>query len=620
MKDPSEKLKIHRPTSAVEKTRESESERSRTQEDGRKSHGPQIQSGRGQNQEKGKTHDPSAKLKINRSISAVDTQGTESERSNEDGNCIARRKYATHTKRPFITYEAATWAIFLSFTILAIADRFTTNVSPRQTFSIGGGSAGSDRMEGYKPGPWSVVTYDIIARISGRFSICCFNLLLVTRLRSLEHMLSSSWVGKYVLDCTDIINANLRLHRWNAIALCILTFIHVWSILLPCVTHGYSAQVVPGTFEYPLSERKPNGFKDADPETKTMSLQVDDVYRMVEMTILLCILTPLSVHWLSTRWHVGMPLHRSIMVLYFVDIVRRHTHPHSWVLNTPVFVIWLLDKVWSTYWRRCVSPKVHRVKLGDNYMALFWNGGPAGVRSNTVGADYSLRMNDSSFLEGAHVFTTFENRLGLKFDGISSTFKWSVGTVIRVYDKKRVPQLGKKDPCSHTKRMYDTPSLDLTVWGPTQGEMSDHVRDALLGSTPVVLVAAGSGIGYTIDALQWASNFGLKCSLKVLFTTRSESLAEWAQEFISKVVSNDEKTDIRVVLALTHWSKNKPIVADIEKSGSKTVSTVLGRIDFRTEIDKGSLVFCQGSQGLKDHVSAACREQKAKFYGGLGGS
>jgi hypothetical protein len=205
-------------------------------------------------------------------------------------------------KPPSTSYEAVVWVVFLSFTLLAVIDRFTTNVWPRQTFSIGQGSAGNDRLVGFKPGPWSVVAYDVLARVTGRFSICCFNLLLITRLKSLEHALSSSsFITQYVLDCRDIVNANLRLHRWNAIALCVLTFLHVWSILLPCVTHGWSFQVVPGTFEYPLSERSPKGFKDADPDSETMSLQVDDIYRMFEITILICILTPLSRH-------VGMPL------------------------------------------------------------------------------------------------------------------------------------------------------------------------------------------------------------------------------------------------------------------------------------------------------------------------
>ena len=38
-------------------------------------------------------------------------------------------------------------------------------------FRVGAGSAGNDRLTGYKDGPWSVVFYDVVARISGRYSI-----------------------------------------------------------------------------------------------------------------------------------------------------------------------------------------------------------------------------------------------------------------------------------------------------------------------------------------------------------------------------------------------------------------------------------------------------------------
>ena len=110
----------------------------------------------------------------------------------------------------------------------------------------------------------------------------------------MEQYLASSWIARSLVDCSNIVQANLNAHKWNGIALVALTLIHVWSILLPRVVHRWSAQVVPGIFEYPLSERTPPGFQDANNETKTMSLQVDDVFRMVEMTLLLGVLTPLT--------------------------------------------------------------------------------------------------------------------------------------------------------------------------------------------------------------------------------------------------------------------------------------------------------------------------------------
>lgn len=97
----------------------------------------------------------------------------------------------------------------------------------------------------------------------------------------------------------------------------------------------WKAQVIPGTFEYPLSERSPSGFKDANAATETMSLQVDDgktqsllfekqyifvpvhvfclgifsptiVFRMIEMSLLL-------EHSLDVKvlpsWHPSSSIH-----------------------------------------------------------------------------------------------------------------------------------------------------------------------------------------------------------------------------------------------------------------------------------------------------------------------
>ena len=80
------------------------------------------------------------------------------------------------------------WVIYVFITVLAIIDRFKTNVWPRQNFSIGDASAGSDRLEGFNPGPWSVVIYDVMSRISGRFSICCFNFMLISRYADLVEL------------------------------------------------------------------------------------------------------------------------------------------------------------------------------------------------------------------------------------------------------------------------------------------------------------------------------------------------------------------------------------------------------------------------------------------------
>ena len=81
----------------------------------------------------------------------------------------------------FFKYEHVLWTIHTLVTILAIIDRFTTNINPRQSYRIGKGSAGNDRMVGLKEGPWSVAVYDILARVSGRYCIVTFNFMLIVR-------------------------------------------------------------------------------------------------------------------------------------------------------------------------------------------------------------------------------------------------------------------------------------------------------------------------------------------------------------------------------------------------------------------------------------------------------
>ena len=254
-------------------------------------------------------------------------------------------------------------------------------------------------------------------------------------------------------------------------------------------------------------------------ELKQMGLQADDVFRMVEMTIFLCILMPISVRWFASRWHAGIQLHRLINLVYFVDvsifeivwyvstarlhsilariienlqIVRRHSHPHSWILNTPVFVMYIIDKyVFSYFFRRNKNPDVKRVRLGKDFMVLFWKS-PFGF-TETIGPDYSILMDNSSILEEKHIFTCFENRSGTSLSSDEEEneyedFDWTVGVVVRVFRRPRTPRLGIRDAHSHTQRMYEE-EPKMLITGPRQGEMSEMVRLALLSFNPAPLVS-----------------------------------------------------------------------------------------------------------------------------------
>lgn len=546
-----------------------------------------------------------------------------------------KNMWSSEKYRPFINYELFVWFVYISFVTLAITDRFLWNVWPRETYKIGKGTAGSDFVDGLKPGPWSVKMYDAVARASGRFDIMALNLLFFTMSHTTYSWLADSWMARNVFDMRNYMEANRRLHKWNGIALVSMTLLHVWSILFPCIFHGWNAQIVLGSFEWILSERGPKGFKDANVATKTMSLQGDDVFRIVEMTILLGILLPLSIRWISTRWHLGVQVHNMISVLYFIDIVRRHTHPHSWILNTPFFLWWILDIVIGIYWKR-EQPEVYRIHLSQDYMVLFWN---QIHRSNIVGPKYYLKLTESSHLERAHVFTAFENRCNLD---LVNGKPWSSGVVVRVYHNKRIPRLGKKDNYSHTKRIAESTDLELWTWGPFQGEMSLKVRASLgMGRRPVTLVAGGSAVGYIIDALQQhivCRNF---TPLTCLYTARDKSVFLWVLNTVMILLKRAFTQDLHITIALTDGGgkKNQETAAMVtaamvsqkqteleELSCSSLSSSEIGklstlrvqhgRLNLAKEIREGNIVYFQGSGALQKAVMAGCKENRCKLVTG----
>eukprot|EP01025_Chloroclados_australasicus_P027849 TRINITY_DN27568_c0_g2_i1.p2 TRINITY_DN27568_c0_g2~~TRINITY_DN27568_c0_g2_i1.p2 ORF type:complete len:639 (-),score=41.23 TRINITY_DN27568_c0_g2_i1:1098-3014(-) len=520
---------------------------------------------------------------------------------------VAIRRY-----KPFISYELAVWLVYGVFTILAIVDRFVWNVWPRQMYHIGKGSAGTDFVDGLKPGPWSVQFYDICARVSGRYSIVALNLLLFTMMKTSMSWIAETWVAQYVLDFSDSHEGNHRLHKYNGILICILTLAHVWSILVPPIFNGFQAKVVLGSFEWPLSERNPSGFKDVNPNTETVMLQGDDVYRIIEMTLLLGVLMPLSIRWFQTKWHLGIHVHNFISVAYFVDIVRRHTHPHSWILNTPFFFAWLLDVIASIFWRRN-RPTVYRKYLSEDYMLLFWK---QPQMLATVGPKYYLRLKPSSFLERAHVFTAFENRCGLP---MADGKEWSVGLLVRVYRNKRCPRLGKIDKVSHTQRVFEMKDLNLTTWGPCLGSMSASVKWNLHYSKELGMVAGGSAAGYLIDALQQHRG-SEDAKLTVLYTTRDTALFLWVAQWTAAIIGTNRNTNVNVLLALTNKDGQNTVMdtqteIDFHNLGY-FIRVQHGRINFVEEVPGSCKVFFQGSGGLQRVVHNACKLRKSCMIAG----
>ena len=280
-------------------------------------------------------------------------------------------------------------------------------------------------------GPWSAVAYDIIARISGRYSIVALNALFFTMMHTTHYWLARSWVGRHWIDFTNDYE-RVVIHRKIAWYLCILMLMHVWSILFPCFFNGYGVEVKLGYFYPPLSEQKPAGFKDVNIVTKMVNMQGDDVYRLVMITLLLGPIVYYSQKWISSDYRLGIRVHQFVALMFFIDIARRHTHPHSWVINVPAFIVWMLDKWWGKYYLhgRVI---VTTTPIGDEYMLFWFKRPPCEPTDDSIANVIQMRLPQARLccaqktscqaaFERKHPFTPFTQRSRSLHQSVTEAF------------------------------------------------------------------------------------------------------------------------------------------------------------------------------------------------------
>lgn len=410
-----------------------------------------------------------------------------------------------------------------------------------------------------------------------------------------------------------------------------------------------------------------------NPSTEMISMQVDDVFRLVEMTLLLCVLLPLSVKWLSTNWHLGIHLHRFITVLYFVDIVRRHSHPHSWVLNTPIFCIWILDKILSMHWRRRLcADLITREDISPDYIALYWTENSAEMsRGVGVAPKYLMKLKSSNFMESRHPFTSFTAEgyfQEIHNHGANDTTV-TKAAVIRVFHNLRKPKLFG-DKTSHTQKMArQEHQSDLHIWGPFQSRqsalISKHFVDPQNEGKSLVFIGSGSAVNFMIDALSFAMvnvKYVNGKKIVLLYSTRDRALHTWVKSALYSMVGDFEKrskgTDLlqglEIVLSCTakdnasvplavstfgdasivekvcspeldatmnsflsdEDNENSFEISRCHKSSpSPIVKTVYTRINLGDTIPNESIVFCQGSKAFVDNARKLCKPKKnVKFH------
>ena len=333
------------------------------------------------------------------------------------------------------------------------------------------------------------------------------------------------------------------------------------------------------------------------------------------MTLLLAVLLPLSLRWLARHWHAGIHLHGFVFLIYFVEVVRRHSHPHAWVFNLPVGVFLVADRVAGVFWRR-FSADYTRVTLSPDYLLLLWRH-PRAV--DAVGAQVYARLQASSAAERRHPLIAFENRVGLS-SVAGRRGGWTHGAVVRVYRRRRRPALGARDRISHTARLADGDDRappPLTLWGPFQGSMSELALRRMARPGDVALVGGGSAVSFLIDALQFSTLPGCECTLSVLFSTRDAALLQWAVAVFAEIQgrrggkrrrSAPQRTKALVVAALTSTGpmglhECPALLPSAERPG---VMAQAGRIRLKLALPDAGTVFVQGGAAIREAVDLAC--------------
>lgn len=319
---------------------------------------------------------------------------------------------------------------------------------------------------------------------------------------------------------------------------------------------------------------------------------------------------------------MSIQLHSFVAIMYFIDIVRRHSHPHSWILNTPFFVAWILDHVIGAYWRR-LTPTVFRKRLSENYMVLFWKGAATPQSHVSVAPKYFLKHKDSSWTERSHVFTALENRVEAD---LAEGTEWPTCLVVRIYNSKRLVRLPRQDKTSHTSKVASATDIDVYAWGPFHSNISEKLRGQLENPSSVIIVGGGSAAGFVIDALQYHLVTKV-AQLTVLYTARDDALISWMVSAIRLMEQKVSFDGVQIWLAQTGTVQSDTGSAAstvdlttehsfMQKSTEVEINLQHNRLDFEKRIVPGSVVFAEGSASLENAVRRSCKLNQAKLYSG----
>jgi hypothetical protein len=225
-----------------------------------------------------------------------------------------------------------------------------------------------------------VQTFDALARISARLIISTTNLMFLSVCTFTWHCIATKarqasperW-GPFFQNVAD---DNKRLHRIGGWTLGVVIIMHVWSLFLPSIAHGYANvfQQLPFSVEWP-AQVSLGSLSQVDTSLMRANWGSDDVWRLTWMTVMFGLLFPLSrSSWLLNRsFSLAMYLHLFLGIGVFIDSARRRTHPHVWVVNIPFFAWYLVDKVLQQWHcKRGVAVQCTALDPQGDYVVLTW--------------------------------------------------------------------------------------------------------------------------------------------------------------------------------------------------------------------------------------------------------
>lgn len=487
-----------------------------------------------------------------------------------------------------IKYETFYWIIFYSLSIITIVDRFTMNL-----WSMGIDNPPFD-------GPWTVRVFDIVARASGRLTIITTNVMFLTQCRVIANIIAEYAPRWLIID--DIQETHKKIHSqvgkyWVAIPI----LLHVWSILLPWV-FGVNLKVF---------STRPKGTPFYD--NNEVNLAHNDIYRLILMTLLFAVIIPLSLSRLRhQRYNLCRILHVFGGLMFTIDLLRMPSHPHSHVFNTPIVVIWVMDRIISHYFYKVHTVDiVKKINLDEKYAIVLLKY----PKKMDIGVGDKFLYSFEKAREYAHCFTTFQqfdipelsyNRpscsrhviqmnnnhlvnVSLGDNALDSIAeKWDTGIIVHKYSQEWTETLMHKDT--------------LVSYGAYKSIYST-IPDNF--DKPLVLIGTGAGGGYLLDCLRYIfDNGNIPKSVKIIYSTRSLPLFQFMNDIFSKY------DGIPSVSIETYLTSNDHLETDPEYGIN------LSRIDLDGTLERvnmKSLVYFCGSDCIHTKLTEICRKYRLKF-------